>query len=86
MPDAHGNFKGISVPAAAWERIFGNAASQQPVCEAHGWPRDFPVQECCGAVCVWTVRTEHPPELPDPPDDPRDPDEEADRQAGRDGY
>lgn len=24
MPDAHGNFKGMSVPAAAWERIFGN--------------------------------------------------------------
>jgi hypothetical protein len=23
MPDAHGNFKGMSVPAAAWERIFG---------------------------------------------------------------
>jgi hypothetical protein len=23
MPDVHGNFKGMTVPAAAWERIFG---------------------------------------------------------------
>jgi hypothetical protein len=23
MPDVHGNFKGMAVPAAAWERIFG---------------------------------------------------------------
>lgn len=26
MPDAHGNFKGMSVPAAAWEHIFGKPA------------------------------------------------------------
>lgn len=25
MPDANGNFKGISVPSAAWERVFGPA-------------------------------------------------------------
>lgn len=24
MPDSQGNFKGMSVPAAAWDRIFGN--------------------------------------------------------------
>jgi len=26
MPDAYGRFKGISVPATAWERIFGGPA------------------------------------------------------------
>jgi hypothetical protein len=30
MPDAHGNFKPISVPAAAWERIFGPKKPGQP--------------------------------------------------------
>lgn len=29
MPDDYGNFKGISVPAASWERIFGDRDPQR---------------------------------------------------------
>lgn len=36
MPDAYGNFKGISVPAAAWVRIFG--AGAEYVCPECGAP------------------------------------------------
>lgn len=39
MPDAAGNFKGISVPAAAWDRVFA--------------PRDTePRCHCVGDYCV----------------------------------
>lgn len=29
MPDAQGRFKGMAVPAEAWERIFGKSREQQ---------------------------------------------------------
>jgi hypothetical protein len=29
MPDANGNFKGVYVPAEAWERIFGSPSEAQ---------------------------------------------------------
>lgn len=29
MPDANGNFKGISVPASAWTRIFGTSPEHE---------------------------------------------------------
>jgi hypothetical protein len=34
VPDAQGNFKGISVPASAWERVFGSA-STDPAWDDH---------------------------------------------------
>ena len=33
MPDANGNFKGVSVPADAWERIFGDKSEPEPECD-----------------------------------------------------
>lgn len=36
MPDAYGNFKGMTVPAAAWDRIFGGKQEQVEQASAFG--------------------------------------------------
>ena len=45
MPDAQGNFKSISVPADAWERIFG-----QPT------PDNVHDAQALGCTCQWYRR------------------------------
>lgn len=56
MPDADGNIKGISVPADAWERVFGNpwiakqeARGVRVVLDPEIRPGDIRFElECCG--------------------------------------
>lgn len=51
MPDANGNFRGVSVPAEAWERVFG---LKQRLAERH--EREKPLyrtlggHSCCGRI------------------------------------
>jgi hypothetical protein len=38
MPDARGRFLGISVPAEAWDRVFGDRMAAHD----HDWPEQNP--------------------------------------------
>lgn len=42
MPDAHGRFKGISVPAAAWDRIFRQMVDADYAAQLEQLKRDHP--------------------------------------------
>lgn len=56
MPDSTGNFKGMSVPADAWDRIFGDVpfepTREGDVNHQRGWCVGCSPDNCCGHGCV----------------------------------
>lgn len=56
MPDSSGAFKGVSVPAEAWERIFGFPPTVEgDVNHQRGWCVGCSPDNCCGHGCVSTT-------------------------------
>lgn len=53
MPDAQGNFKGITVSGEAWTRIFG----ERMAAHDHDWPEQNPsaggTKPSCNVHTIW---------------------------------